>query len=60
MIDDPWVVEHQPLEPAKLHAIGAAVAYWNECERLWEEFLWTYLGVYAGCGTPHDTRGVCG
>jgi hypothetical protein len=30
--DDPWVTEHSPISPEKLHALGYLTYIWNWCE----------------------------
>lgn len=29
---DPWILEHSPIAPSKLHALGAITLFWNQCE----------------------------
>jgi hypothetical protein len=29
---DPWFLEHAPLHPSRLHALGVMTVYWNQCE----------------------------
>lgn len=40
-----WADLNSPIDPDKLHAIGATIAYLNFCEHQWEELLWSYLRI---------------
>jgi hypothetical protein len=30
---DPWVAANSPIDAERLHALGAVIVYWNECEK---------------------------
>jgi len=32
LADDPWIKDHSPIDPAKIHALGAITMAWNFCE----------------------------
>lgn len=42
--DDPWVTENSPISPAKMHALGCMIFYWNVCEFDAKEVFWIALG----------------